>query len=197
MDYIYKDIPLTAGVAYELILECFPGKNVSREDMLRGINERHVSRGGKPAKGDAKAVMSGALTELQKDDLAHPVTQGFWRILPKEIGSGGSAVYVYYYPTFKDNAKKERKDFWQCKVGKTTKDVDHRIKEQTGIPEEPIKGLEIKTDDPDQLENTLHAMLKARGRHIEKAKGKEWFITSPTEVYEMYCLLTYFPKLSE
>lgn len=197
MGYIYEDIPLTAGVAYDLILECFPGKNVSRDGISSKIREHHESRGGKPAKGEMKAVVSGALTRLQKDNLANPVTTGFWKILPKEIGSGESTVYVYYYPTFKDNAIKEGEDFWKCKVGKTTKDANSRIKEQTGIPEQPETGLEIKTDDPDQLENALHAMLKARGRHVEEAKGKEWFITSPTEVYEMYCLLTYFPKLSE
>ena len=144
-----------------------------------------------------KAVVSGALTRLQKDNLATPVTTGFWKILPKEIGSGESTVYVYYYPTFKDNAIKEGQQFWKCKVGRTTTDADSRIKAQTGIPEPPETGLEIKTDDPDQLEDALHAMLKARGRHVEEAKGKEWFITSPTEVYEMYCLLTYFPKLPE
>jgi hypothetical protein len=197
MGYIYKDIPLTSRIAYNLILDCFPGKNISREDILNKICELHVSRGGKPAKEEMTAVVSGALKILQQDDLASPVVTGYWRILPKEIGSGESTVYVYYYPTFKDNAIKEGKDFWKCKVGKTTKDADSRIKEQTGIPEPPETGLEIKTDDPDQLENALHAMLKARGRHVEEAKGKEWFITSPTEVYKMYCLLTYFPKLLE
>ena len=143
--------------------------------------------------------MSGALTKLQKDNLANPVTTGFWKILPKEIGSGESTVYVYYFPIYKNNAEKEGKNFWECKVGKTTIGADDRIKQQTGTgtPEQPEKGLEIKTNDPDQLESALHAMLKARGRYVEKAKGKEWFITSPTEVYEMYCLLTYFPKLNE
>ena len=197
MGYIYKDIPLTSRIAYNLILECFPEKNISREDILNKICELHVSRGGKPAKGAMTAVISGALKMLQQDDLAQPVVTGYWKILPKEIGLGESTVYLYYYPTFKDNAKKEGKDFWQCKVGRTTKNADRRVKEQTGIPEQAKIALEIKTDDPVLLEDALHAMLKARGRHVEEAEGKEWFVTSPTEIYEMYCLLTYFPKLSE
>ena len=195
MGYKYRDIPLVAAVMYDLILECFPGRSVDRTEIVTKTTELHLSRGGKPCQGDVQSSLNTALTNLQKNDLAHRVVSGYWRILPEEIGSGESTVYVYYFPTFKQNAKQEGRDYWECKVGKTTQDVDSRMKQQTGIPEKAVV-TEIKTDDPDQLEKALHAMLKARGRHKEEAPGTEWFITSPREVYEMFCLLTYFPKLS-
>ena len=54
------------------------------------------------------------------------------------------------------------------------------------MPEPPENRLVFKTDDLENLEQTLHNVLKFRGRHITDALGGNWFMTSPGEVEEIY-----------
>ena len=54
------------------------------------------------------------------------------------------------------------------------------------MPEEPEIGLIIKTDNPSDLEQRIHNMLKEFNRHIENAPGTEWFLTNPNQVEEIY-----------
>ena len=187
-------------VARDLIIERFSGKEASIHDIIEEVHEVHEKRGGLATTGKARSArVRDGLTRLRNEGLATAVVTSFWRISEGEVGSGNSAVYLYYYPTYKERALEQGKDIWQCKIGRTKGEPNNRIEQQTGsstgIPENPKQGLVIKTDYPEALEKALHAMLTVRGRHVEDAPGKEWFVTSPYEVEEMYRLLTHFPDI--
>ena len=116
-------------------------------------------------------------------------TSGVKNIAPERtIGSGRSSVYLYYYPQYRESAESKGKKVWQCKIGMTIHgEADGRIREQaTGLPENPKIGLHIKTDKHKKMERIIHDILKVRGKHIEEAPGTEWFVTSPSEVAEIY-----------
>jgi len=106
----------------------------------------------------------------------------------RTIGSGRSSVYLYYYQKYRESAESKGEKVWECKIGMTIHGVaDGRIKEQTtGLPEVPKIGLHIKTDKHEKIERILHDILKARGKYIDAAPGREWFLTSPSEVEEIY-----------
>ena len=103
-------------------------------------------------------------------------------------GSGKSSVYLYYYPQYRESAESKGEQVWACKIGKTIhSEADGRIRSQaTGLPESPMIGLHIKTNWPKEVEDIIHDILKVRGTHIADAPGREWFLTSPSEVEEIY-----------
>jgi hypothetical protein len=200
--YKYRGVPLMPTVARDLIIERFSGKEASIHDIIKEVHEVHEKRGGLATTGKAKSTrVRDGLTRLRNEGLATAVVTSFWRIAEGEVGSGSGSVYLYYFPTYKKRALEQDKYIWECKIGQTKGDPSDRVEQQTGsstgIPEQPIQALVLKTDYPEALEKALHAMLTVRGRHIENAPGKEWFVTSPTEVEEMYRLLTYFPDIRQ
>ena len=107
----------------------------------------------------------------------------------KTIGSGRNSVYLYYDQQKRENLESKGEKVWECKIGMTVQELHNRIYQQTGItiPAERFKlGLHIKTDKPKKIERIIHDILKVRGQHIEDAPGTEWFLTSPSEVEEIY-----------
>ena len=106
----------------------------------------------------------------------------------KAIGSGKSSVYLYYYPQYRESSESKGEKVWECKIGRTIHgEADGRIRGQaTGLPESPKIGLHIKTDKEVKIERIIHDILEVRGKHIEEAPGREWFLTSPSEVEEIY-----------
>ena len=104
------------------------------------------------------------------------------------IGPGKGSVYLYYYPQYQESAESKGEKIWACKIGRTIHgEADTRITPQaTGLPESPKIGLHIKTDNYVKIEGIIHDILKVRGKHIEEAPGREWFLTSPSEVEEIY-----------
>ena len=100
----------------------------------------------------------------------------------EEIGYGDETVYVYYYPTYRKYAKLKGNSV--CSQATTC------------FPEEPFVALVIRHSDAHKLEQTLHNILKMKGRWIESAPEKEWFLTSHDEVksiykiFPSYCILT-------
>jgi hypothetical protein len=109
----------------------------------------------------------------------------------KTLGTGEQSIYVYYY---KNEAK--GKILWPCKIGRTRRTADGRIKVQVktahcGIPVMPLL---IQTDDAERLEGVLHAALTYAGRHIMEAWGKEWFHTNPREVEALYDTVRHIKK---
>lgn len=106
----------------------------------------------------------------------------------KTIGIGRESVYLYYYPRYRESAESKGETVWACKIGKTIhSEADGRIRNQaTGLPESPKIGLHIKTHKSREIEDIVHKILKVRGKHIDEAPGTEWFLTSPSEVEEIY-----------
>ena len=120
------------------------------------------------------------------------------REYPKTLGKGSQEVYCYYYRAYREIAVLTKIDpvwkmdigriLWECKIGETHKqDTPTRIKQQMGVPpEQPVIALILKTDDSQRLEDRIHEILKYWDREIPEAQGKEWFLTSPDEVENIY-----------
>ena len=106
----------------------------------------------------------------------------------RTIGSGKSSVYLYYDQQKRESVESKGENVWECKIGRTVQELHTRIYQQTGTPPaERLKiGLHIKTDKERKIERIIHDILKVRGKHITDAPGTEWFMTSPSEVEEIY-----------
>ena len=199
--YEHSGEPLGSGIAWKLILELFAGHTAHRDEIKEGVMNEHLERGGKrpTAKTDRIAM---ALSNLAEDQRAEKREGNYWKIFSssatekelvepslspeKTIDSGSGSVYVYYYPNYRHFAESEGKTAWLCKIGRTERGVDIRIKEQTtGMPEKPVVSLAIRTDKPKVLENIIHNILDYYGKKQDGSK-KEWFITSPSEVENLY-----------
>ena len=211
-EYRYKDQSLKLKVATDIIVELFTGKSAHRKEILKQVLDSHIKRGGKPPEADnPHSPVYHALAQLGKESSATNNKKGIWTIYKKVeenvlflkedgiqlqlsfdfevvIGEGTNFVYVYYYPTYRHQAKSQDMDVWACKVGHTKSDPHKRIESQssTAMPERPEVGLVMKTDKPRVLEQTIHGILRLRDRFMEDAPGREWFITSPSEVKQLY-----------
>ena len=193
--YKYAGKPLTEKIARELITEIFSGETgVEKKKIKQAVDETHTSRGGSLSKNEMHPV-SGALSVMKNQGLANNPTRGKWSILSntdvhpndfftsdtvRTLGSGRNSVYLCYYPAYRCLAEYEGKEFWACKIGRVESQT------RTEMPELPEIRLVFKTDNPENLEQILHDILKFRGKHIADAPGKEWFMTSPSEVEGIY-----------
>lgn len=104
----------------------------------------------------------------------------------RTIGSGRQSVYCYYYQWDRDNAKFKDQNVWECKIGKAERPLQERLREQATDPENFRLGLYIKTDRPKKIEDIIHDDLKNLGKNIGESLRTEWFLTSPSEVEEIY-----------
>ena len=193
--YEHAGKPLTLKIARELVIERFSGKTgVQKKELKRVVDEIHIRRGGSLSTNEMHPV-SAALSVMKKQGLANNPSRGEWSIFstpslpPKNLfdsdtvrtlGTGKSSVYLCYYPAYRCLAEYEGKEFWACKIGSV------ETQAPTEMPEPPEIRLILRTDDPENLEQLLHNILTFRGKRIADAPGKEWFMTSPSEVENIY-----------
>ncbi len=113
---------------------------------------------------------------------------GSWSLSKSErtIGSGRNSVYLYYYQWDRDSAESKGQSVWECKIGKTTRPLQKRLREQATDPENFKIGLHIKTDKPKETEDIIKDTLKERKKHLCESLRTEWFRTNPSEVEEIY-----------
>lgn len=143
-------------------------------ELINSVAEKH---------GIDLSELKGSLTPRRKNMIPNSDL-----VRERNIGSGNSSVYLYYYPQYRASAESKGEKVWECKIGRTIhSEADGRIREQaTGLPENPKIGLHIQTDCPTETERIVHNILKVRGKHIKEAPGTEWFRTNPSEVEEIY-----------
>lgn len=209
-EYKYKGKPLNLPIARYIIETHFAGKTKKRIDLIREVDAYHLENGGLTTEYKRQHPVGLALSDLKKKGLVRSLSLGTWYIksqtsetsqsssdtkndenesaAPKIIGGGKAYVYLYYLPNDKRLAELEDKSTFECKIGETVHYPDYRIWEQikTALSDEPIIGLIIKTDVRKELEQYIHDVLKAVGRHKENALGTEWFFTNPDEVEKIY-----------
>ncbi len=194
-NYKHAGKPLTERIARELVIEIFSGETgIKKKEIKQVVDDTHASRGGILSTNEMHPV-SSALSTMKKQGLANNPIRGEWSIFlnpevyPDDsldsdavqiLGSGKNAVYLYYYPAYRCLATYEGKEFWACKIDKAGSQVP------IAMPEPPEVRLIFKTDDSENLEQTIHNVLRFRGRYIEDAPGGKWFMTSPSEVEEIY-----------
>lgn len=113
------------------------------------------------------------------------------------LGTGTSAVYLYYLPIYRLRAEEHNEKAWPCKIGRTDRDPLSRVLSQAGtaLPERPHLALVIRTDYPSAWETALHGVLTLRGLRIDDVPGAEWFLTSPAEVLEL--IFVFDPRLTQ
>ncbi len=183
--YTHDGKRLVLSIARELILELFKGKsNVRKRDIDNKVEEVHRNRGGLEHIKKTHPV-TDALDSLKKNGQANNLKRGYWNIFAEESKGNDDkgCVYVYYYPTYKEQAKSKGEDRWPCKIGShASLDPKSRIAEQvTGMPEAPQTEIVMYTENPQHIERIIHSILKLkeRNRHIQDAPDSEWFLISP------------------
>lgn len=136
---------------------------------------------------DAATELINSIAEQYGIDLGN--LTGSWSLSKSErsISSGRNSVYLYYYQWDRDSAKFKNQNVWECKIGLAERSLQERLREQVTDPENFKLGLHIQTDDnPAEIERLIHNELKERGQHIKRSLRTEWFLTSPSEVEEIY-----------
>ena len=142
--------------------------------MIKNVRRRHTAIAAGEAEGPERIPNPSKNMNLNSE---------------KTIGSGRNSVYLYYDQQKRERAESKGEKVWECKIGRTEQELHTRIYQQAGtaITAERFKlGLHIKTDRPKKIERIIHDILKVRRKHIEDAPGREWFVTSPSEVEEIY-----------
>lgn len=104
----------------------------------------------------------------------------------RTIGSGRESVYLYYYQWDRESAESKGEKVWECKIGRTKRVLQKRIREQATDTDKLRIGLHIKTDKCKEIEGIIQKILKREGKHTDKLRRTEWFLTSPSEVEEIY-----------
>lgn len=149
-------------------------------DMPKGFSRRmRLSE-------DTAAKLINSMAEQYGIDLGD--LKGISALFESErtIGRGKQSVYLYYYQWDRDSAKSKDQSVWECKIGKTERPLQGRLREQAADPEKFKLGLHIKTDRPKDIERIIPDVLKKRGKHIGESLRTEWFRTSPSEVEKIY-----------
>ena len=222
--YEHEGKPFTEQIAMELIFKTYEGKPpiARNHTIVEEVYQIHEKCGGLPPRGESheihyavKHTVERALRQLESNGGATKEQLLLWRIhdldilkdirsdeqtYPKILGTGKQEVYLYYYPTYRENAERERPHVWKevrkaalwhCKIGEThDQDTETRTKQQGRVfPEKKVIALVMRTDDSKRLETIIHEILKMWGRWIENAEGDEWFKTSPAEVERIYNFL--------
>ena len=207
--YEYFEKPLTPGIAKKLIQELFAGQTVQKQEIMRVVEETHQERGGLPSQAQHNNPVTLALYNMRREGEANnPGKSDNWlipsstqdddRVDPepnnldlepeKIIGSGKQSVYLYYFAAYRRLAELQGEEVWACKIGKARNDPLIRISSQTrtALREYPTVGLIIKTNEFTLMETTIQNILKLQGKHMLDAPGREWFLTSPSEVETVY-----------
>lgn len=212
--YKYAERSLTPKIAQHLIMELFIGQTVQKQEIISVVDKTHIERGGLPARARSHHPVTLALSKMKQEGQVNNPNpgDGNWFIpsifqdpecvddeavssreqadleSERTIGSGESSVYLYYFPAYKHLAALEGEQVWPCKIGKTRYDAIDRVRSQTrtALPEYPKVGLIIKTDQLRLMETTIQGILKLQGKQKLDAPGTEWFITSPSEVEQVY-----------
>ena len=151
----------------------------------------HEKNGGLPADGDLEKVIEGSLRSLSYGGKANRISKGCWRIprydYQRIFGEGKHWVYLYYFNDDKLSAEAEGDEAWPCKIGEAEKNPEKRVKNQTsGARVEPRIALLLRTNQHKALEKVIHGILTLMDRPLKDTQGREWFLTNPDEVAEIW-----------
>lgn len=115
---------------------------------------------------DAEAVAEQVIESADEDDCGDVEFNGW--------------VYAFSFPAILKN-----NESFPIKVGKTITDVDARVYDQakgSALFEKPVVLGKWQVKRVGHAELAVHNVLKARGKWIEDAPGREWFLTTLAEI---------------
>ena len=160
--YKFRELPLTPSIAEGLILEAFSGQTTERHQIVDTVVQLHKSRGGRDSRAtDVPRTVKKALEKLKNSGRATNPSSGFWQItsiapqnanglseIPEPppttslslnaentIGVGSSAIYVYYFSTYRVHATINNAVRWPCKIGRSDRDPMLRVLSQASPPD--------------------------------------------------------------
>ncbi len=103
------------------------------------------------------------------------------------VGDGRYLVYALYDKHQKEAAVARGESRWPVKVGRTNgRSPFSRIQDGAFLPDKLVWGAAIWTDDPRNVEKLMHAALAARERRYQGNGGREFFVTNPAEIVDVY-----------
>lgn len=169
------------------VLKCALGqlkKDGKVNNPVRGFWEFTFSKDEKKDDVKIKAITNSQVEEKVSPTLKEKPEYASTGIQPKFIignKNNKGFVYLYYFPNYKDNGNKA----WPCKIGASKNNDYSRIYTQVGtaMPEEPILEMVIFHNDYKDLEKLIHFYFKIRNKHKKDARGNEWFIVNPDEIF--------------
>ena len=205
-NYKYEGKPFTSEIA-EYFINLQYGRRFRIEEIEQIIFEYHLEQGGLRPEGNRQ--LEDLLSRIFFDAMVHLNQQGrvdrsedssMWEVFPegrRVFGDGSGSVYCFYDPRDRKEAEKKTRYTWACNIRMTERDVEERVEEQTNQwTEKPRIDLILKTSQSKDLEDKIHKLLKALGRHLPnfEAKGTEWFRVHPDEVLFLYRLIERFER---
>ena len=153
------------------------------------VGSIHKALGGQWITDQSEQITEEALIRLSENGKAQQISEKKWRIPPLHqqiFGDGEGWVYLYYFDKKKAEARDQGNAVWPCKIGRTGREPEKRIQEQLEDADIPMIALLLRTDKPKVLERTIHGILTLRGVHLRHVEGKEWFLTNPDEIIDIY-----------
>lgn len=213
--YKYTNEELSAKIFADILVYLFDRDDFTSNIAVQNVIEYHTSHGGNVSQKDytylffylVNGPLSGYILKIddnryrldyESDDFASDMDVEItepdfneWNDnlkYDKMLGNGNGSVYVYYYDTYQKYFTSKGSDIWPCKIGMSTGNALKRIFAQVGTayPEWPHVALIIQTDKPRELEMLLHSALKLNGKHMDSSPGKEWFLTRPDLIEQIY-----------
>ena len=213
-DYIYDefytvddetDDSITTTINYHL-----PPNNVDNPlyrtadlfAIAQAIGNIHVLLGGlKTPSHERLKVTERAIDFYYTDPVSFgyvtPISNDRWMLAQTPLtiyGTGRHWIYLYSYKHERDKAKELTQMIpgasyrYPCNIGKTNqaKPEERVYQESKSIP---TIELLLRVDDETNFEKVIHSILKLWDNHIppkDRGGEKEWFNTTPEEVYEIY-----------
>lgn len=204
-----QGLKLTPNEFKDLLIELYDGKQFERKSAIKTICNYWKNNGGIIEDKDYSTVFK-KVCSLLKDKGLKNKGYGVWTLMytkkeicnieitmdesmesynaDKIIGEGDNSIYLYYYESYKELSYLRNSVYYACKIGRTDRDPLQRIYSQMGtcFPEKPHIALIIKCNNSVEIEKTIHSILKIRKKQMKDSPGKEWFLTNPEEVEEIY-----------
>ena len=199
-NYEYEGKPFTSDIA-KVFLNRQYGKKFDIEKAGEIILEHHLNKGGSPPKDNRNLegedllyhIIYTTMRHLKRDGRADRIKhRDIWEVFPKGrrvFGFGSGNVYCFYNPRDRAEAEAQGKTLWPCNIGKTNRDVEKRVGEQTNQwTVDPRIDLVFKTNQPKDLERKIQGILKVFGRQLKnfRGSGREWYNVTPDEVLYLY-----------
>ena len=198
-NYKYEGKPFTSDIAKKTLNRQY-GKKFSIKNAGEVILKYHLDNGGLPPERNKNLagedllnyIIRTAMRHLKNGGRANVELSSMWEVFPegrRVFGLGNGSVYCFYDPRDRTEAEAQGKPLWPCNIGKTDRNVEERVREQTRQwTVEPRIDLILKTSQPKDLETKIHDLLKALDRHLKdfKGSGNEWYNVHPDEVVYLY-----------
>lgn len=107
-------------------------------------------------------------------------------------GEGDQELYAFTFPSLRELATCKGEDKYPVKIGFSKESdagalgrIRQQITEAAAYPEQPVLLHVHRTWDGRNIEKQVHQKLRELDRKVEHSLGKEWFLTSKSELIDI------------